>query len=322
MAVPSFPFLAEIVGRSAAFTQRAESNNARRQWKAVYDNSPAALPDPRAMPGLPSIGDEHPTVPGVYLKTWEVTEEAAGAFIFTAVYEVPDSMSAGTGSGGGSDEEEEGEPIEEEETSREWSGGDTSKDLTADAVTGEAVLLPTGEPFENTPSVSVSTMTFSVTRKTAKLNKYALNANCTVNKETVTIDDVSIPPHCGLLKVSQKRIYDSQLYKWEITFSVVIVSNPVKLTPDGEVEDIGHDVALLLSGFRYFSVIGEGGNSGDLELVKATEIDEETGEANPASSPVLLDNEGKRYKPDVAGKAYYKRYAAIKEATWSTVWFR
>lgn len=316
MAAVAYPLIAEIIGRTASLTPRAESNAARRQWKAVYDVSPISLPDPQTIPGLPRLGDAHPVVPGVFLKTWEITEEEAGAFVLTATYAPPDEKDAGGGGG------EEDETVEDVETAREWSGDESSKDLTADAVTGEAVLLPTGEPFGNVPSVSVSTMTFSVTRKCVNLDMDALAANCTVNAQAVTIDGIAVAKHCGRLKVSTKRIYDSLVYKWEITFSVNIVSNPVKLTPDGEVEDIGHDVALLLSGFRYFSVIGEGGNAGDLELVKASEIDEETGEANPASSPVLLDLDGKLYKPDVAGKAYYKRYSAIKEATWSAAWFR
>lgn len=316
MAAVAYPLIAEIIGRTASLTPRAESNTARRQWKVVYDDSPTSLPDPQTLAGLPRLGDAHPVVPGVFLKTWDIIEEEAGVFVLTATYAPPDEKDAG----GGGDEEDE--TVEDVETSREWSGDESSKDLTADAVTGEAVLLPTGEPFESVPSVSVSAMTFSVTRKCVDLDTDALAANCTVNAQAVTIDGIAVAKHCGRLKVFTKRIYDSLVYKWEITFSVKIVSNPVKLTPDGEVEDIGHDVALLLSGFKYFSVIGEGGNAGDLELVKATEIDEETGEANPASSPVLLDNEGKRYKPDVAGKAYYKRYSAIKEATWSAAWFR
>ena len=313
MAAVAYPLIAEIIGRTASLTQRAESNAARRQWKVVYDVSPTSLPDPQTLAGLPRLGDAHPVVPGVFLKTWEITEEEAGAFVLTATYAPPDEKDAG----GGGDEEDE--TVEEVETARECSGGESSKDLTADAVTGEAVLLPTGEPFESVPTVSVSTMTFSVTRKCVDLDTDALAANCTVNAQVVTIDGITVAKHCGRLTVSTRRIYDSLVYKWEITFSVNIVSNPVKLTPDGEVEDIGHDVALLLSGFKYYHRHTQGDS---LFLVKATEIDEETGEENPASAPVLLTPTGEKYTPAAAGQAYYKRYSAIKEATWSAAWFR
>ncbi len=317
MAAVAYPLIAEIIGRTASLTPRAESNAARRQWKVVYDVSPTSLPDPQTIAGLPRLGDAHPVVPGVFLKTWEITEEEAGAFVLTASYAPPDEKDAGSGG------DEEDETVEEVETARGWAGGESSKDLTADAVTGEAVLLPTGEPFGSVPSVSVSTMTFSVSRKCVDLDTDALAANCTVNAQVVTIDGITVAKHCGRLTVSTKRIYDSLVYKWEITFSVNIVSNPVKLTPDGNMEDIGHDVALLLSGFRFFRTIGEGGgNAGDKELVKATEIDEETGEEKPASAPVLLTPTGEKHTPAAAGQAYYKRYSAIKEATWSAAWFR
>ena len=311
MAAVAYPLIAEIIGRTASLTPRAESNAAHRRWKVVYDVSPTSLPDPQTIAGLPRLGDAHPVVPGVFLKTWEITEEEAGAFVLTATYAPPDEKDAGGG--------EEDETVEEVETAREWSGGESSKDLTADAVTGEAVLLPTGEPFESVPSVAVSTMTFSVTRKCVDLDKDALAANCTVNAVDVEIDGITIPKHCGRLSVSTRRIYDSLVFNWEITFSVNIVSNPVKLTPDGEVEDIGHDVALLLSGFKYYHRHTQGDS---LFLVKATEIDEETGEENPASAPVLLTSTGEKYTPAAAGQAYYKRYSAIKEAIWSAAWFR
>ena len=317
MAAVAYPLIAEIVGRSASLTPRAESNAARRQWKVVYNAPQDALPNPAAILGLPQLGDEHPSVPGVFLKSWDIAEEEAGAFVLTAAYAPPDAKDAAGGGG-----EDGDKTVEEIEISREWSGGESSKDLTADAVTGEAVLLPTGEPFESVPSVAVSIMTFSVTRKCVDLDKDALAANCTVNAVDVEIDGITIPKHCGRLSVSTRRIYDSLVFNWEIIFSVNIVSNPVKLTPDGEVEDIGHDVALLLSGFRYFCEVGEGGNAGDTELVTATEIDEETGEAHPASAPVLMDTFGKMFTPEAAGQAYYKRYSAIKEATWSAAWFR
>jgi hypothetical protein len=185
-------------------------------------------------------------------------------------------------------------------------------------------MLPTGEPFESVPSVPVSVMTFSVTRKIKKFNKDLLDANCTVNKEPVTIDGVSIPPHCGLLKVTQKKLYGGA-FRYEVTLSVDIVSNIVKLAPDADPIDIGHDVALLLSGFRFFSTIAEGGgNAGDKVLVSATEIDQETWEEKPASAPALLKPDGFQYIPgenDAPQSAYYKRYAAIKESTWSNNWF-
>jgi hypothetical protein len=313
MAVPSYPFLQEVVGRSGTFSPGDGSNAAKRVWRLIFNAPQASLPNPDALP-LPKIGDAHPVVPGAILKTWEVTEESSASFVLTATYAIPSESEAQAS--GGDDEEDE-----EVETSREWTGGETSRDLCADAVTGDAVLLPTGEPFESVPSVPVSVMSFIVKRKSRRFNQAALATNCTVNKEPVTIDGVTIAKHCGRLKVSTRKLYGGK-YRYETTFTVDIVSNMVKLTPDGEAEDIGHDVALLLSGFRFFRAVGEGGgNAGDTELVRATEIDEETGEEKPAAAPVLLDAAGNLYTPDVVGKAYYKRIAAVKEASWSATWF-
>lgn len=306
----TYPFIREMRARAQAWTREDESNTATRVWTVVMApgtlESLTALPAPATF-GLPELGSEHPTVPDAILKSWSVSETEAGALIYTASYEKPDSIDdAGTAPG------EETEELYEWETAREYSGGSENRDLVADAATGAPVLLPTGEPFESVPSVPVPTWTFRLEKKTNRFPVELCAAHGTINENAILIDGLfQVQRHTGLLAVTVSRLYGERA-RYTVTVTVTKISKKVKLTPTGELTEIGHDTALLLAGYRALNTAGE--------LIQLTAPDEKTGEAVPKSTPTLLTDTGIVYEA-TDGTGYYKRIQGIASTTWDATWF-
>ena len=316
-----YPVVREMLGRSETRTADGKSDAATRRFTVAFGSIPATVPAPTAVPGLPMPGTAHPSMPGLFLQSYRSDEGQKGEVIYTAEYARKTSEQSSSGGGGS------GEPEHTQvETAREWGHGSVNRDLTADAVTGTAVLNANGEPFENVPSVAVETRTFRIVRKVESFPQTMFNASGTVNKTAVTIDGIgSVAPHCGLLKVTVNRIYDDETYKYESDMTVDVVSNKVRLDPTKpDITEIGHDVALLLSGFRYLKDPAQPGMSYRNTLITATDIDEKTGESKPAAAPVLLKPNGTIYEVPAGTEnpaGYFKRVATHAESDWQTAWF-
>lgn len=250
---------------------------------------------------IPKRGDAHPLHTALAAADCSVSEDAnSGAIDITITYTAP-----------------EGEKKEDEdktvyiETARSWSSSEEAIDLKNDAETGEAVMLPTGHPFDSVPKTAVTCPVFSVTRKYKALPASVLAADGTVNAGAQSIDGASVPARCGKLTVSANRLYnDPDGYEYEATLTVTIKNNFVKLTGDGTATNIGHDKAIMLAGFFFMK---------DNKAVRAMEPDEETQELRPTAAPVLLKADGTLNTDKT--KPVFKRIAALKGATWSSAWF-
>lgn len=319
MASLSYPVIHEVRQRSEAYSRSDAENTATRVFIVALDpdRTKTTIPSPSDL-RLPAIDDQHPTVPSCRLAKWDISEDATtGALTYTATYERPeDSVDPEQDTPGSEDDEDEDYEVE---SAREYSGGSENRDLTHDAETGEPVLLPTGEPFENVPSFPVPTWSFKLTKKTALFPKAPWASHGTVNENTISIDGcITIPPRCGLLSVSVSRLYNEEL-KYQVTLSVSIVSKKVVLEPNGSPTEIGHDTALLLAGYKHVADV----TSSLTAVVEATIVDEKTGESTPTKTPVLLDRNGRLYTPPSPSnpQGYYTRYATIKASNWDSSWF-
>ena len=211
-------------------------------------------------------------VEGLVMREVDVSEDASGIkWIFTATYNAPSNASG------------EGDVTVwgQIETARSWGSQDISIDISHDAATGEAILNAVGDPFQSVPQVPRACPVFNVTRKTTMLMSSALEHSGTINANSVTIDGVTIPPHCGRLIVSTRKLYnDPQGFGWEITYTVAVMSRKV-----GDKE-VGWDIALVENGFYHFDSEGK--------RVQAVDWDEETKKSYVRSTPVLLTTDGKR----------------------------
>lgn len=303
-------WLAKVLGTSAALGN--DGNSISQRWLFVRDRGNSNIPTPAKL-GLPAVGtmfDE--TSPTRRLRNWSVSEdESSGLLTYEASYE-----------GLEDNEVDEAEKIYRIE-SRGWRGTSVDMPLSYDVETGQAVLLPTGEPFSDVPSGARAGSVFFQTYLSPEKSG-AMAANCTVNKEQITIDGITIAPRCGRLTVSEEKLTNVEPdapFHYRVSVEVEIRKNLVKLTPNGQEEDIGHDVALLLQGFKYKGTVKDAHGNSVEALVPFLEADPKGG-TKPASTPGFLKPDGSRLENPSPTNCYYMRVASIKGASWSDSWFK
>lgn len=308
--------ISEVIGRSSTLTRDGASDSAVRQWTMVRGQTgTASVPSPETIAGLPALGSAHPVHTDLVLSKWTVNEDAAsGSIVYQAEYTRPS--------------EDEGEVKEDDEVveeyrieARGWRGTSYSAPACYDVVTGSPVVLPTGEPFENVPEAHRSGMTFYITFQTTK-NHGIMAANCTVNAAAITIDGQTIPARCGRLSASVEEIVNQESkYKYRVSLEVEVVHNYVKLAPNTEEIDIGHDVALLLQGYKYIgTATDKNGIQHPNQLIPFMEPDGEGG-LQPATTPGFLTANGNKVEEPSATNCYYLHVHTIKGAAWDSGWF-
>lgn len=312
-----YPVVEEDILAATATVEVGGSNSATRQFVVSFGSKRVPMaPDFLYGRGLPKIGTLHPQIPNIKLRSYDISVGSSGQLIYTANYASSESGDTGEPS------EEEGER-QDRLISRGWAGGSVDRDLVYDQVTMKPVLLPTGEPFDSVPSAPVSVKTLTVRKRVffAQTAMLMLAANCTVNASDITLAGVTIPRHCGKLMVSAEELLGNAEFTHEVTLSVEVVSQKVRISPGDATEtDIGHDVALLLAGYRKL----QSDRYGFMHPVQVTSIDSDTGEEVETASPVLLKDDGTEYAPpagEVPPQPYYLRVSAIREAEWNASWF-
>ncbi len=273
-------------------------------WSPLASVVPSDITPDRA--GLPPYGSLYtPTDQRLRLTKYSCAFEY-GIAIFTATYERSEEVSGGGGSGGSDPEL----PVQQE-VDRSWTMQRSTVDLLKDAETGEAIVMPvTLEPLASAIQTEIDRPVFTITRHAKAIPASILAASGTVNANRIKLDGRTVEPRCGLLSVSAARVYDDPTWLWRYTITVAIQDHNM-VTIDDELIDIGHDVAIVLQGYLVKR------QSCGL-IARATEIDEETGEAIPSTSPVLLNEKGER---NFTGTPVFKRIAKHKSATWYKQWF-
>lgn len=282
------------------------------RWIYVRAPGDTEIPAPASL-GLQNVGDKIPNT-ALRLRSWSVSEDSTnGAVHYEATYASPDAA-----------EKEEGTKVYRIE-SRGWRGTSVDMPLSYDVETGKAVLLPTGDPFSDVPSGARAGSVFSQVYLSPERSG-AMAANCTVNKDAITIDGVTIPARCGRLTVSEEELVNvtenpDYPYNYRVSVEVEVRHNLVKLTPNGKEEDIGHDVALLLQGFKYKGTVKDAHGNSVEALVPFLEADPKGG-TKPASTPGFLKPDGSRLENPSPTNCYYMRVASIKGASWDSSWFK
>lgn len=306
-----------IRGTSVSRTDGGHSDSATRQYVYIRSNPTGPIPDITDLVtagGLPAPGTAS-GLPGLIIAGYDITEdESTSAILITARIAPPTEESGQTDTTPPTEEgQEDPETTYEDaaETARSWSTSEYAVDLTEDAVTGDPVILPTGEPFDSVPTVPRVGYRFSTTRKIKSFPADMMARSGTVNANDITIDGYLIKPHCGRLTAEASRIYGDPAWTWQLTLSVAIVSNEVTLSPGEQKTQIGHDIALLLRGYRYKDT------STPPKILRATVTNDEDGTVTPSDTPVLITSDGQLSD----GNAYFLRIATSREASWRSQWF-
>lgn len=251
---------------------------------------------PTSFAGVPAIGSVHPSRPGLYALSYDVSQPdgAAKHTLDVTVNYGPADITVSPG-------EEEGDPdVIDAVTEWGWDDGTGEKELvTSVAVGNEAakpVLNSAGDPFDSVPTINVPTPTFTKVIRSSELKAYA-QYFCTVNAGAVTIGGVTCPAGTLLCTVAMKKIIGEWRLPYEYTIHLRYRSNIVSNTyPPAASDEIGWDAAVTDAGMREID-----DTTGELKLIQV--ISKETGQPATVSAPELLDGHGKRVARTSQGEA-------------------
>lgn len=307
----------EILGRTVTIAADGESTATRRWQHRV--TSTGSIPSASSL-GLPEIGTVE-TFAGVAMRlaSYDIEEdEKTGTIVYTANYSDSEGDDGETGSDGGDGGDggtvtppAGGDPIIV--VSKRFSAVSYTGQISHDAVTGKPIVMPTGEPPAGQINGQTSGRLFEVVYLVGSVPAGLLAASGTTNAGTMHIEELTVPRHCGLLTASAEQLSRKDGLNYRVTVSVEIRMDKAILSPGQPAVTIGHDMAILLSGYRYKD---DSGN-----IVQAMESDGDGG-MRPVSAPVFLDAEGARVSPNADGTgACFMQIATIPEGTWKNSWF-
>lgn len=306
-----------IRGTSVTRTRDGQDDSGSAEYLYIPQKASDPIPDIHdlILAGLPPIGQAG-AIPGTVVTGYDLTEDRSAGTL-----RIRQNCGQPTDEAGQTDDtppatEEDPDPeqiiSDATETARSWSTSEYAVDLVEDAVNGAPVILPTGEPFDSVPTVPRVGYRFSTTRKIKSFPADMMARSGTVNANDITIDGHLIKPHCGRLTAEASRIYGDPTWTWQLTLSVAIVSNEVTLSPGEQKTQIGHDIALLLRGYRYKDT------STPPKILRATVTNDEDGTVTPSDTPVLLTPDGKL---SADNSPSFLRVATCPETAWRSEWF-
>lgn len=281
-------------GRGYKVTQNG-AEDVDIKYQLVLQEPLGANEIPTSFAGVPAIGSEHPTRPGFYALTYDVSQPdgAAKHTLDVTVHYGPASIT---------ETPSPDEPTKiEAVTEWGWDDGTGDKELvTSVAVGNEAakpVLNSAGDPFDSVPTVNVPTPTFTkVIRCSERKTGYSAFM-CTVNDRAVEIGDYTCPAGTLLCTVAEKKIIGEWRLPYEYTIHLRYRSNIVTNTyPPAQANEIGWDAAVTDAGMREID-----DTTGQLKLIQV--ISKETGQPATVSTPELLDGHGKRVQRTSQGEA-------------------
>lgn len=286
-------------------------SGATRKW-LVYANgetpeeraSVAANPPAPTALGLPEVGTAHPLDANVKLKSYRVSDNGNGSATYEATYEYK--------------EEKEGGKEVETDSRAGWAPVEYPAVAQFDLGTESALVLPTGRPFKRLPSFVSVGLSYTAVKTYDSLPSSLLEANGCINIAPVSVEGYSVLAHCGLLKIHAEPIVKEGNTKWKVLVTIEIRRTPMILSPGTEVVDIGHDVAILLSGTAYRPSANE-------PPVAAALLDADGRSETVKEEEVLLTDTGEQVpssgSSSPVGSAYYKRVTVFPTCAFSSSWF-
>jgi len=254
------------------------------KYQLVLQEPLGANEIPTSFTGVPAIGSEHPTRPGFYALTYDVSQPdgAAKHTLDITVHYGPADITVTPG---------EEHNVIDAVTEWGWDDSTGEKELvTSVAVGNEAakpVLNSAGDPFDSVPTVYVPTPTFTKVIRTSDRKSYAAYL-CTVNAEEVTIGGMTCAAGTLLCTVAERKLIGEWRLPYQYTIHLKYRSNIVTSTyPQVDNNELGWDAAVTDAGMREIDDA-----TGKLKLITLEFGDSKT-EAT-VSSPELLDGHGKK----------------------------
>ena len=251
---------------------------------------------PTSFAGVPAIGSVHPSRPGLYALSYDVSQPdgAAKHTLDVTVNYGPAAITISPG-------EEEGDPdVIDAVTEWGWDDGTGEKELVTSVPVGgddaKPVLNSAGDPFDSVPTVTVPTPMFTKVIRSSELKAYA-QYFCTVNSKAITVGGVTCPAGTLLCTVAMKKIIGEWRLPYEYTIHLRYRSNIVSNTyPPAASDEIGWDAAVVDAGMREID-----STTHKLKLIQV--VSKETGQPATVTAPELLDGHGAAQTRDSQGQA-------------------
>lgn len=187
-----------------------------------------------------------------------------------------------------------------------WRSGSVSRDLVRDAATGQILVNTAGQPFDSVPQIDIPSPTFTKVIKTTSRQAWAAFQG-KINASAITVAGISCGAHClRCVQVDDERLWNDDFgYKYKYTIGLQLISNKAVIEGGNAQTEIGWDQAVV--------------SAGTMEKKTPTseatpiEIISKTGKTIYASTPVLLDANGKAMLENGA-KPYAKRVQVYETA--------
>ncbi len=263
------------------------------KYQLVLTEPLAATELPTEFPGVPAIGSEHPTRPGLYALSYDVTQPdgAAKNTLDVTVNYGPTSI----------------EPLDPEhpeyiEAVKEWGWDDGTgeKELVASVAVGNEAAKPVvnsaGDPFDSVPMVNAPAPTFTKVIQCSERKSGYSAFLCKVNSAEITIGDVTCSPGTLLCTIAERKIIGEWRLPYEYTIHLRYRSNVVTNTYPPSDGEIGWDAAVVDAGMREID-----STTHKLKLIQV--ISKETGQPATVTAPELLDGHGAAQTRDSQGLA-------------------
>ena len=252
--------------------------------------------------GLPAIGSAHPTLTGLFAQGYKIHEgEGSEKNRIIVDVEFAPVSKAGEGEGSG----ETATYIE----AMGWRSGSIQRDFTHDATTGQPVLNTAGQPFDSVPQVDRPSPTWFKTWKAkSRTASYVTYAN-KVNSATLSVGGHTFAARCvRCVSADEERIFnDPAGFKYRYSIELQVVSNKVKLNGSDSASECGWQMPILSIGTK--QLVG-----GELKQIM---LEGDDGSTVPASSPVLLNQNG-AYEPNLQAP-YVVLFNAYEETSFPAV---
>ena len=187
-----------------------------------------------------------------------------------------------------------------------WRSGSVSRDLVRDAATGQILVNTAGQPFDSVPQIDTPSPTFTKVIKTTSRQAWA-DFQGKINASAITVAGIFCGAHClRCVQVDDERLWNDDFgYKYKYTIGLQLISNKAVIEGGNAQTEIGWDQAVV--------------SAGTMEKKTPTseatpiEIISKTGKTIYASTPVLLDANGKAMLENGA-KPYAKRVQVYETA--------
>lgn len=264
----------------------------KREYVIVLDsNNLSADGESQEFPGVPAIGSAHPAHSELTVRSYDVDEGESAEKKLLKITVNYSAESTEDESGGESGQEWNG-AVEQ----WGWDAGEESKEVAYNLLEGHEgpLLNSAGDPFDSLPQASFPVPVFTKVLKTTSRIGNALNMNCKLNRNTVTIGSISCAPKTLLATVSEARIFGDPNYRYKYTIQLKYKSN-FSLYGAGDTPiEFGWDIPVVDSGMRELD------DNNKLKLIMQT--DSETGKPCAVTSPELLDGTGHKVVRSAGGE--------------------